>query len=90
MINEIETNLEDVKAVRNRRSSQAACGEVERNVPRVVNPRRLREANLADDLRPHVERLRRLLPLRKRQSRPKLIAFVTGNLHLERAPSRRA
>src|SRR5437773_3505464 len=51
-------------------------------MPRVVRPRALRQADLANNLRPHVQRRSRLPPLSKRQRRPNLIAFVAGNLHL--------
>ena len=39
-------------------------------MPRVIYPRSQRQANFADDLRPHVQRRRGILPLCKRQSRP--------------------
>jgi hypothetical protein len=54
----------------------------------MIDPWGLGQANLADNLRPHMQGDRCLSPLCKRQRRPSLIAFVSGNLHLERAPSR--
>jgi hypothetical protein len=54
----------------------------------MIDPWGLGQANLADNLRPHMQGDRCFSPLCKRQRRPSLIAFVSGNLHLERAPSR--
>src|SRR6266567_6711260 len=48
----------------------------------MIDPRSLGQANLADNLRPHMQRGSCLLPLPKREIRPKLLAFVIGNLHL--------
>src|SRR5436190_13048579 len=47
----------------------------------MINPWSFGQSNLADNLRPHMQRGSSLLPLRKREIRPKLLAFVTANLH---------
>ena len=44
----------------------------------MIDPRGEREADLAHDLRPHVERLGRGLPFRERQRRPELLAINLG------------
>src|SRR5207249_3807079 len=70
MINEIEINLERPRTVRHGRSGQAARRNIQRHVPRVINPWCLRQSNLADDLRPHVKRGASLLPFIERKTRP--------------------
>src|SRR5437762_9741281 len=47
----------------------------------MINPWSLDQSNLADNLRPHMQRGSSLVPLGKREIRPKLLAFVTANLH---------
>jgi hypothetical protein len=73
LLDEIEVDAErSTVAVRHHRRRQAARCDVERNVPPVVEHRLLPQANLADDLRPTVQRLGRLLPLLIDQVRPTL------------------
>ena len=77
-LDEVKTDLERIKAMRDRRSRQAARSQVERDVPGMIDPWREREANLADDLRPHVKGFGGGLPFGERQSWPKLIALLLG------------
>src|SRR6266849_6251371 len=70
MVDKVEIELEGAGAVRDRRGRQAARGQVQRHVPGVVEPRRLRQAYLADDLRPQMQRLAGILPSRIGQLRP--------------------
>src|SRR3954452_17134651 len=67
---EVELELEDLAADRNRRGSEPARRDVERNLPAVVGPRRQRQPDLADDLRPELQGRGRLAPRRIRQSGP--------------------
>ena len=70
MVDEIESHLENAVAGADRGRGKAACGHIERDVPRVVDPGRLYKAHLADDLRPEMERLARVFPRRKRKAGP--------------------
>ena len=56
VIDEIEVELHAPACRWNRRCRQAARGNVERCVPRMVQPRRVREPILAHDLRPQMHR----------------------------------
>ena len=47
-------------------------------MPGMIDPWSEREANFADDLRPHVQRLGGGLPFGEGQSRPKMIAISLG------------
>lgn len=55
MREEIKFHFENAGAVGNRRSREAAGADVERNFPPMIDVRALVEADLADDLRPHVK-----------------------------------
>src|SRR5581483_10522182 len=55
MPDEIEIDLECSKAVWNWRGGEACGSYVESGMPRVIDPRGLREANLTRDLYPHVK-----------------------------------
>ena len=70
VIDEIETDLESVSSVRNRRSGQTAGSDVKRDVPGMVGPRRESQSNLAGNLRPQVERGAGFFPIRIIQLRP--------------------
>ena len=63
--------LEDALTVRDGRRRQTPCRHVQRHGPRMIDGRRLREAHLADDLRPEVQRGARVAPLRQRKARPR-------------------
>jgi hypothetical protein len=52
IVEEIEIKLEGTISERNWRRGQAASRYIKHNVPGMIEPRRLREADLADDLRP--------------------------------------
>ncbi len=74
VIDEIEVDLKDSVPVGNRRGRQPSRGDVERAVPPMIDRRALPESNLADDLRPHVERRAGVGPAFEWQRRPELIA----------------
>ena len=52
----IEIDLERARAVRNRPGGQPARGDVERDVPGMIEPGRARQPDLADNLRPQLQR----------------------------------
>src|SRR5450756_1529696 len=70
MIDEVEVDLEAAHAVWNGRRRQPARGDIERDMPGMIEPRRAREPDLADDLGPQVQRFVSLPPRRERQFRP--------------------
>jgi hypothetical protein len=72
MLDEVELDLEAAFAVWNRRSRQPARGDVERDVPRMIEPRRARQPDLADDLRHEVKRFVGIAPCRIRKIRPRV------------------
>ena len=76
-------------SARHRRRAEPARGDVERDLPPVVLHRRERQARLADDLRPAVQRRVRVLPVRQRQRRPFGVRGLTvcGHGHLDRRSS---
>ena len=53
---------ETARAVGDRRGGQPARGHVERDVPGMIEPRRQRQADLAGDLRPQMQRRGGVLP----------------------------
>jgi hypothetical protein len=55
MLDKVEIDLKGVRAVGDRRGGKTAAGDVERHLPPVIDHWRLRQADLADDLRPYVE-----------------------------------
>src|SRR5688500_7448750 len=77
MLHEIEVDLKCAGLVRNRRGSEAASGDVQRRVPRVNLPWRLRQSDLADDLRPEMERLASGLPVAIGELGPLAVAHPT-------------
>ncbi len=60
--NKVEVDLKSPRAVRNRAGGEPRWRYVQCDVPGMIRPRRLRQANLADDLRPQVQRCVGLLP----------------------------
>src|SRR5215475_13496611 len=54
MTDEVEIDLEGPSIIGNRRSGKPSGCNVKRHVPRVINPRTLSQANLTDDLGPHM------------------------------------
>ena len=70
MAQEIEVDLEATVSMRHWGCCETAGGNVERDVPPVIHQWRQRHANLADYLRPHVERRVGFPPLIDRQRRP--------------------
>jgi hypothetical protein len=70
MVDEVEGDLKGAVSVRDRWRREAPGGDLERDVPPVVHRRRERQADLADDLGPHVQGGDRRLPLPPRQLGP--------------------
>src|SRR5205085_9982371 len=79
---EIEIKLECALAVRDRRCGQPARGHIERHVPPMIDERRLRKTNLADDLRPHVQGRISILPFGERQRRPSFMIHHTRSFRI--------
>jgi hypothetical protein len=70
MIDKIEFDLVGAIAVRHRRGRQTVRRNIKRDVPPMIDKRRLGEPNLPDNLRPRMEGRKRVLPLFKNQSGP--------------------
>src|SRR5689334_517110 len=70
VIDEIKLDLEDARAVRDRRGRKAPRGDVKGDMPGMVEPGRTREPDLADNLRPEVKRRAGVAPAGQRQFRP--------------------
>src|SRR5205085_6300210 len=87
---EIEANFKYARAEWNRRSRQAARGDIKRDVPGMIRPRRERETDLADDLRPHVQRLRGFFPFLERKRRPNLFRCRHESLPIKEIDERTA
>jgi hypothetical protein len=79
VLDEVELDLEDLVAGRHRRGGKAARADVERHLPAVVQPRREREAHLADDLRPELERRRGVAPPRVGELGPDVRRVAHGS-----------
>ena len=62
---EIEIELKAAIAVGDERGGKAAWRRIKHDVPGLIEPRRLREADLADDLRPQMQRRIGILPGRE-------------------------
>jgi hypothetical protein len=52
MLDEVELDLQHAALERDRPGGQAARRDIERDMPRMIEPRRQRKAHLADNLRP--------------------------------------
>src|SRR5262249_57793863 len=72
MIDEIEINLKAAAVPRDRRGRQPACRHVESDLPRMIEPGRQLQPDLADDLGPEVHRVACVFPRRIRQLGPTL------------------
>src|SRR5689334_21801187 len=70
MVHEVEFDVEDAAAIRNRRGRESARTDVERGLPPVILMRAERQPDLADDLRPHVQRRTRRFPRLELQRGP--------------------
>jgi hypothetical protein len=70
MIDEVEGDAERAVAVRDRGGRHAARRYVERDVPGMIQPRRLCHTYFADDLSPHVQRCGCVAPVCERQCGP--------------------
>ena len=55
MVNKIKTYLEGDSAIRYYRCTQTSSSQIKRNVPRMIRPWRMRQTNLANNLRPHMQ-----------------------------------
>src|SRR5256714_2731710 len=71
MIDEIEVDLKCPEAFWYWRGRQPTCGDVQRNMRGMIQPRRARQTNRAHDLRPKMQRFVRLAPSRDGQFRPR-------------------
>src|SRR5882724_13533701 len=90
VIDEIKADLKRVSSVRNRRSRQTAGSNIKRDVPGMVGPWRESQSNLADNLRPHVERGAGFFPIRVIQLRPNFSGsarFHCSNMPILRLPA---
>src|SRR5579885_1513943 len=85
MLDEIEVDLECAQAMRHGPGGDTAGGHIQRDVPRVIYPGALGEADLADDLRPEVQGRESVGPLLQRQGWPRLFA-ICGHLHVRDSP----
>jgi len=65
MVDEIEVELKGAIDVGDERGGKAAWRRIQHDVPGMIEPRRLREADLADDLRPEMQRRIGILPGRE-------------------------
>ena len=70
VLDKVEIDLKGARAMGDRRRRKATGGDVERHLPPVIDHLGLRQADLADDLRPHVQRGAGFIPGRRRQARP--------------------
>src|SRR5437867_2570649 len=71
MIDKIEGHVERQRAVGNGRRGQPARGHVEGYLPPMVHHRCARHAHLADNLRPSMQRVAGILPIRPIQTWPR-------------------
>jgi hypothetical protein len=62
MSGEIENDVEGSSAIRHRRRNEPARSSKERGIPPMIDERRERDAHLADDLRPKLQRVTGLAP----------------------------
>src|SRR5689334_10775380 len=62
MVDEVEVDLEDACTMPDRRCRQPSRGHVINDMPRMVDPWRLHQADLADDLGPELQGRAGLLP----------------------------
>src|SRR5262249_27479721 len=72
MVDEIEIDLKADASPRNWRGGQPARGHIERYMPRVIEPWCQCQPDLADHLRPQMQRIASILPRGIRQLRPAL------------------
>src|SRR5258708_4976596 len=70
MRHQIKLHFERIRSARNSRRAESARCDVKRDVPPMIFERRQSQARLAHDLRPHVERVAGVFPLRVRKRRP--------------------
>ena len=78
MLDKIEVDLKGACAMGHLRGSQSSCRDIKGDVPGMIEPRRLRQPDFADDLRPHLQRLARVFPGIEIKLRPE-IARRHGN-----------
>src|SRR5258708_26347571 len=79
MLDEIELDRERSRVARERARREAARRDLERNAPRMVEGRRMRQRDLADDLHPHVQRGVGVLPRVVGELRPRVAHGASGN-----------
>jgi hypothetical protein len=76
VVDEIEIDLKAAAAPRNWGRRQPPRGHIKRHMPGVIEPRCQGEPDLADNLRPHVQRSPRFFPGRIGQRRPALSCSI--------------
>ena len=86
MIDEVEIDLKVAHAVRDRRGRQPARGDIERDMPGMVQPGRAHKTNLADDLGPQMQRFVGVAPGRGRQFRPGRFQRTRDFMRIAHAP----
>src|SRR5205085_11389845 len=74
LFDEIEVDLKSARAMRYRRSGEATRGDVERDMPLMIDPRRLHEAYFAYDLQPQAQCFKCIFPVGVRQRGPSVHA----------------
>ena len=67
VVDEIEIDLEAARAIGDRRGGEPARGDVEHHVPPVIGHGRQRQADLADDLGPELQRRAGVAPFGERE-----------------------
>ena len=77
MIHKVELDIQHIVAILHRRRPQPPRRDIQRHIPPMVLQRSQRQSRLPHDLRPHMQRIRRSLPLSPRQLRP--LRLAPGN-----------
>jgi hypothetical protein len=70
MTDEVKVDLKRPVSLRNGAGGKTPGRNVQGHVPRMIDPWTLRQANLANDLRPHVQSRRRIAPGIEREAGP--------------------
>src|SRR3989442_7496366 len=70
MVDEVEVDLERLVPARDQRCRESPRRHEESRIPPVIHEGCQRQANLPDDLSPHMDRVQRVLPVRIGERRP--------------------
>src|SRR6185312_16251287 len=82
VLDEIELDLQTPAVTGHRRSRQPPSRHVKGDMPRMIEPWRQREPDLADNLRPQMQRVARVPPGRQGQLRPAIRCHVSPSLNV--------